>query len=160
MQGDMRGLWRISIVGALAVILIGAGSLSMSWAADKGKKAAQTDQSGKLDRSGTPSVQSTKASGAAIVSKATPCLGTGTPKIVQIDPDEGKAGQKVTITGKSLGAKDCPPAVSFGPGQPAKFEYVNETTLTATVPAVNKKGIRLLTVTTASGGDSKAFLVK
>jgi hypothetical protein len=82
------------------------------------------------------------------------------PKIEKVKPDEGKAGDKVTIAGSSFGAKGCLTAVSFGPGNPAKFEHVNETTVTATVPAVKKKGIHLLTVTTASGEDSKAFLVK
>jgi hypothetical protein len=160
MQRHMQGLWKSSIVGALALILIGAGAMPLSWAADKEKKAAKTDTGVKVDRSGTARTQSTKASGAAIVAKSTACLGSMAPKITQVDPDEGKAGQKVTIKGSSLGAKDCLPTVSFGPGAAAKFEYVNETTLTTTVPALNKKGIRLLTVTTAFGGDSKAFLVK
>lgn len=161
--------WAISIVGILVLSLIGAGPWSMPWAAEKGqttKKAAKTEQSAKpdtgvkVDRSGTARTQSTRASGAKIVATSKPCLGADPPKIDQINPDEGKAGQKVTITGKGLGAKDCPPEVSFGPGQPAKFEYVDEKTLTTTVPNTSKKGIRLLTVTTASGGDSKAFLVK
>jgi len=168
MEASVRGLWRISIVGALALALIGAGTLSMTWAADKekaAKKAAKAEsapsQGVSVDsRSGTARVQSTKASGAAIVAKEAPCLGAPAPKISQIDPDEGKAGQKVTIKGSSLGAKDCPPEVAFGSGHPAKFELVNETTLVTTVPATNAKGIRLLTVTTQTGGDSKPFLVK
>jgi len=36
----------------------------------------------------------------------------------------------------------------------------NETTITTTVPAGGRKGLAMLTVTTASGEDSKAFLVK
>ena len=76
-----------------------------------------------------------------------------------VKPDEGKTGDKVTITGTNFGATGCLSSVSFGPGSPATFVHVNESTVTATVPS-GKKGIRLLTVTTASGEDSKPFFVK
>lgn len=91
--------------------------------------------------------------------KAKACFGTA-PQIEKVSPDEGKAGDNVTITGSQLGSADCLRSVSFGPGHTAMFTMKNDTTITATVPAGGRKGLALLTVTTASGEDSKSFLVK
>jgi len=91
--------------------------------------------------------------------KATACFGLA-PKIEKLTPDEGKAGDKITIKGSQFGAKDCLNGVSFGPGHPAQYSVQNETTITATVPSGGRKGLAIVTVTTASGEDSKAFLLK
>ena len=91
--------------------------------------------------------------------KAKACFGIA-PQIEKVSPDEGKAGDNVTITGSKLGPADCLRSVSFGPGHIAMFTMKNDTTITATVPAGGRKGLALLTVTTASGEDSKSFLVK
>jgi hypothetical protein len=101
----------------------------------------------------------TKASGARIVDKSTACFGQ-TPKIDKVSPDEVKSGDKVTITGKDFGAAGCLASISFGPGNPAKFEQKNDMTVTATVPSIKKKGLVILTLTTASGEDSKPVLIK
>ena len=75
-------------------------------------------------------------------------------------PDEGKAGDKVTISGRNFGPVECLRSLSFGPGNPATFKLDNPTQITATVPTGRRKGMAMMTVTTASGEDSKAFLVK
>ncbi|MBP6199182.1 MAG: IPT/TIG domain-containing protein, partial [Nitrospira sp.] len=81
-------------------------------------------------------------------------------KIQSVTPDEAKAGEKVTISGRGFGPADCLRSLSFGPGYPAAFTFVNDTQITATVPTGRRKGMAMMTVTTASGEDSKAFLVK
>lgn len=91
--------------------------------------------------------------------KAKACFGEA-PKIERLSPDEGKAGQKVTITGSKFGSADCLRGVSFGPGNAADFKMKDEGTITATVPKGGRKGLAIVTVTTASGQDSKPFLVK
>ena len=91
--------------------------------------------------------------------KAKACFGEA-PKIENLTPDDGKAGDKVTIKGTKFGSADCLRGVSFGPGHAATFTMKNETTITATVPKGGRKGLAIVTVTTASGEDSKPFLIK
>jgi hypothetical protein len=176
MEVSMRSLLKGSAMALLAIVLIGAG-VSLSWAAEKDKEVKKDkpkkektskektvkekpakEQPAKTDRSGTAHVPSTKASGASIVAGSKACFGDP-PKITSVEPDEGKAGQKVTITGKNFGVEGCHASVSFGPGNSAKITQESETSVTATVPD-GHKGIRLLIVTTVSGEDSKPFLVK
>ena len=67
----------------------------------------------------------------------------------------GTAGKAESCFGEAA----CLRGVSFGPGHPAQFQQTNGS-ITTTVPSGGKKGLVLLTVTTASGENSKAFLVK
>ena len=105
-------------------------------------------------------IQSTKAKAAESsgMKKGQNCATQG-PKVKKVSPDEGKTGEKVTITGERFGAPGCVAMVSFGPGSPAKFTHVDDKTLTAVVPD-GKNGLELLTVTGAVGEDSKPFLRK
>jgi IPT/TIG domain len=105
-------------------------------------------------------IQSTKAK-AAESSRMTQGKNCATqwPKVKKVTPDEGKTGEKVTITGERFGAPGCVTMVSFGPGSPAKFTHVDDKTLTAVVPD-GKNGLELLTVTGSVGEDSKPFLRK
>jgi hypothetical protein len=91
--------------------------------------------------------------------QAKACFGEA-PKIDKLSPDEGNAGDNVTIKGTNFGSADCLRGVSFGPGHAATFKMKDETTITATVPKGGRKGLTIVTVTTASGEDSKPFLVK
>ena len=90
--------------------------------------------------------------------KSIACFGEA-PKLDKVTPDEGKAGDKVTITGTSFGEAACLRGVSFGPGHPAQFRQTNDS-ITTTVPTGGTKGLVLLSVTTASGENSKPFLIK
>ena len=105
-------------------------------------------------------IQSTKAKAAesSRMTQGKNCATQG-PKVKKVSPDEGKTGEKVTITGERFGAPGCVAMVSFGPGSPAKFTHVDDKTLTAVVPD-GKNGLELLTVTGAVGEDSKPFLRK
>ncbi len=87
------------------------------------------------------------------------CFGVA-PQIERLVPDEGEPGVKVTITGAEFGSPDCLRGVSFGPGQASAFTMENESTIVTTVPTDGRKGLVMVTITTASGEDSKPFLVK
>jgi hypothetical protein len=96
---------------------------------------------------------------AETANKGNACFGEA-PKIVKISPDEGRAGDKITISGTKFGSSECLRSISFGPGHDAAFTMKNETTITTTVPKNGRKGLTLVTVTTASGEDSRTFLLK
>jgi hypothetical protein len=137
----------------LILPLLGLGT--DGWAAEKDKavkkKGAQATQKSPSDKAG-------KHSSATIADKSTTCFGL-TPKIEKITPDEVKPGDHVKITGHDFGTSGCLSSVSFGPGHPAKFSHDSDSVVTATVPSANK-GLVIVTVTTESGEDSKAVLVK
>jgi len=161
MPTEMKHRARGLAVAWTAIVLLACvvpGGAVAAESKEKGPAAKQAAPA-QVDKSGTAHVSSTKASGAAAVAKTKACFGDA-PKIERVAPDEGKAGETVTITGKNFGAAGCLASVSFGPGNAATFKHENESTVTVTVPESGKKGIRLLTVTTASGEDSKPFLVK
>ena len=103
-------------------------------------------------------IKSIRASGADSVAKSQSCS-TATPKIKKITPDEGKAGDRVTITGVNFGKAGCVSGVSFGPGSPAKFTQQDDKTVSATVPE-GHKGLEMLTLTGFTGEDSKIFVRK
>jgi hypothetical protein len=150
---------RITVaIGALAICLAAISPADI-WAAEpvnqekKAKKQAQT-QTG----TAAPKATAKKFASAETAGKGQSCFGEA-PKLDKLTPDEGKAGDKVTITGSNFGAAACLRGVSFGPGHPAQFKQTNDS-ITTTVPSGGKKGLVLLTVTTASGESSKPFLVK
>ncbi|MBX3330836.1 MAG: hypothetical protein KF722_10575 [Nitrospira sp.] len=87
------------------------------------------------------------------------CFGVA-PQIEELVPDEGEPGAQVTIKGAEFGSPDCLRGVSFGPGHASTFTMKDEFTIVTTVPADGRKGLVMVTVTTASGEDSKVFLVK
>jgi hypothetical protein len=162
------------VVGVLAAVAF-AGQLSLALAADEApkkeepKKEAPKKDKKKEKAKAAPSdeapqpgagIQSNKAkaSESPRLTKGKSCSGDS-PKIKKVTPDEGKQGDKVTITGEAFGEPGCISGVSFGPGNPAKFTQVDGQTITATVPE-GKKGVEFLTVTGFTGQDTKPFLRK
>ena len=145
-------------IGVMAIALVAISSTG-TWAAEpvkqekKAKKPAQTQTTASAKKATAQKFASAETAG-----KAQSCYGEA-PRLDKLTPDEGKAGDKVTITGTSFGEAACLRSVSFGPGHPAKFQQTNDS-ITTTVPSGGKKGMVLLTVTTASGENSKPFLVK
>ena len=106
-----------------------------------------------------PTAPIPKYTAAATAANAQACFGDA-PKIESIMPDEGRPGDAVTISGRNFGPAECLRSLSFGPGYPATFKLDNNTQITATVPKGRRTGLAMLTVTTASGEDSKVFVVK
>ena len=145
------------LIGVVGLVLT-TSDPGQALAADKEKPAkkpkAATEAKAPKAKADKPKFQTAEKAG-----KAKACFGEA-PQITKLTPDEGKAGDKVTISGTKFGTTDCLRGVSFGPGHAATFTIKNETTITATVPSGGRKGLAMVTVTTASGEDSKAFLVK
>ena len=155
---------RITVaIGVLALSLT-AISPTVTWATDpvkqekKVKKPAKVGTSAPAVKATAPKVIAPKVSTAETAGKAPSCFGEA-PQLDKLTPDEGKAGDRVTITGTGFGEAACLRGVSFGPGHPAQFHQTNDS-ITTTVPSGGKKGLVLLSVTTASGENSRPFLVK
>ncbi|MEK7235293.1 MAG: IPT/TIG domain-containing protein [Nitrospirota bacterium] len=150
---------RITVAIGVLAICLATISPAGTWAAEpvkqekNAKKPAQTQANASAKKSIAPKFASAETAG-----KAQSCYGEA-PRLDKLTPDEGKAGDTVTITGTSFGAAACLRSVSFGPGHPAQFQQTDDS-ITTTVPSGGKKGLVLLTVTTASGENSKPFLVK
>ncbi len=62
------------------------------------------------------------------------CSGTA-PKFEKVSPDEGNAGDKVTMTGTNFSATECLRTLSFGPCHEGKFQMDSATKITATMPS-------------------------
>ncbi len=106
--------------------------------------------------------ESTKGFDAGKVDRDPICDRSKRPRILKVEPDEAKPGQKVTIKGENFGTKECFHGVAFMAAGSAKIDYtfVNDTTIEATVPTV-KAGMTFIDVV-AGGGNarSKGFLVQ
>jgi hypothetical protein len=150
--------FRIAIAIGILALSLAAFTPVVSQAAEpvkQEKKASKPAQKGTTAPAQAPLK---KFSTAEIAGKAHSCFGEA-PILDKLIPDQGKAGEKVTITGTNFGAAACLRGVSFGPGHPAQFHQTNNS-ITTTVPNGGKKGLVLLTVTTASGESSRPFLIK
>lgn len=146
------------ILGILAAVAF-VGQVGLVAAADEPKKEKKAKEAPAASKPGG-GIESNKAkaSESPRLTKGKTCSGDP-PKIKKITPDEGKTGDKVTITGEHFGEPGCVTMVSFGPGGAAKFTHVDDKTITATVPE-GKKGMEFLTVTGATSQDTKPFLRK
>jgi len=150
---------RITVAIGVLAICLAAISPAGTWAAEpvkqekKAKKPAQVRTSALAPKATAPKFASAETAG-----NAPSCFGEA-PKLDKLTPDEGKAGDRVIITGTNFGEAACLRGISFGPGHPAQFQQTNDS-ITTTVPRGGKKGLVLLTVTTASGENSKPFLMK
>ena len=156
--------FRITVaIGGLAIFL-GAMSPVATLAVEpvkqekKAKKPAKAPTIAPASKATSQKVTAPKFESAETAGKAPSCFGEA-PILDKVTPDEGKTGDRITITGTNFGQAACLRGVSFGPGHPAQFQQTNNS-ITATVPSGGKKGLVLLTVTTASGENSKAFLIK
>lgn len=107
-------------------------------------------------------VESIQGSDDSKIEKDPICDRSKQPKIMKVEPDEAKPGQKITIKGEHFGTKECFHGVAFSAAGQAKIDYtfVNETTIQATVPDV-RPGMTFIDLI-AGGGNarSKAFLIQ
>ena len=150
-----------SIAVAIGVLALSLAAITpaISWAAEPVKQEKKAKQPAQVRTNALdPKAPAPKYTTAETAGKAAPCSGEA-PTLDKLTPDEGKAGDKVTITGTNFGEAACLRGVSFGPGHPAQFHQTNDS-ITTTVPSGGKKGMVLLSVTTASGENSRPFLVK
>ena len=156
----MRTFWLGSTSASimLATLLCFMGTPGLSLAGESGKPVKPSTPAPKA-KSVKPKTDVIKYRSAETAAKATACFGES-PKIEKLTPDEGPTGHTITIKGSQFGTPDCLRTVAFGPGHSATYTVKNGSTITATVPANSRKGLVLVTVTTASGEDSKPFLIK
>ncbi len=107
-------------------------------------------------------IESIKGFDAQKVEKDPVCDRTRRPKILKVEPDEAKPGEKVIIKGENFGTKECFHGVAFSAAGAAQVEYkfVNDSTIEAVVPDT-KAGMTFIDVV-AGGGNarSKGFLIK
>ena len=83
------------------------------------------------------------------------------PKILKVEPDEAKPGDKVVIKGENFGTKECFHGVTFSSASGAniKFTYVNDTTVEAVVPDT-RSGMSFVIVVAGGGSAQKPVLIK
>lgn len=126
-------------------------------------KAEAKDEGAIVDGAGFTlyDVESIQGSDESKIEKDPVCDRSKQPKIVKVEPDEAKPGQKVMIRGEHFGTKECFHGVAFSAAGQAKIDstFVNETTIEATVPDV-RPGMSFIDII-AGGGNarSKAFLI-
>lgn len=154
----MRSSWKMGLLVSMLAVGFLYGTLGTAPAAEPETKAKKPKAS-QEPKAAKPKAEKSKSKTADTAGTPTACFGVA-PKIEKVSPDEGKAGDKVTITGTNFGTAACLRSVSFGPGHTATFKMESTTKITAMVPSGGRKGLAILTVTTASGEDSKPFLVK
>ena len=150
---------RITVAIGVLALSLAAISPAGTWGAEpvklekKAKKPAQVHKNALAPKATAPKFATAETAG-----KSPSCFGEA-PKLDKLTPDEGEAGVRVIITGTNFGEVACLRGVSFGPGSPAQFQQTDDS-IETTVPSGGKKGMVLLTVTTASGENSRPFLVK
>jgi hypothetical protein len=150
---------RITVAIGVLAIFLAAISPAGTWAAEPVKQEKKAKKSPQVRTSAlAPKVTAPKFATAETAGKAPSCFGEA-PNLDKLTPDEGKAGDRVIVSGTNFGEAACIRGVSFGPGHPAQFQQTNDS-ITTIVPIGGKKGLVLLTVTTASGENSRPFLVK
>jgi len=83
------------------------------------------------------------------------------PKILKVEPDEAKPGDKVVIKGENFGTKECFHGVTFSSasGATIKYTYVNDTTVEAVVPDT-RSGMSFVIVVAGGGSAQKPVLIK
>ena len=140
----------------VAVLLIPSHAL---WAAEGATPEGTTEEGTGFGLFGTESI---KGFDASKVEKDPVCDLSKRPKILKVEPDEAKPGEKVVINGENFGTKECFHGVAFSAtgGASVQYTFVNETTIEVIVPEA-KAGMSFIDVV-AGGGNarSKGFLIK
>ena len=117
----------IIAIGVLAICLAAISPAGI-WAAEqvkqekKVKKPAKARTSAPAPKAAAPQVALPKFATAETAGNAPSCFGEA-PTLDKLTPDEGKAGDKVTITGTSFRAQDRPkPGNGSGTAKKGKRE--------------------------------------
>ncbi len=89
------------------------------------------------------------------------CDRTKRPKIIKVEPDVVKPGDRVVIKGENFGTRECFRSVYFSKASKAKvdYTYVNQSTIKATVPQVPPGMTFIHTITGAGSAQSKGVLI-
>jgi hypothetical protein len=152
----------VAVMLAVALVFAPAGPV---WSAEQAKPGAQQAPEGEhVEGSGFSlfDTESIKGFDETKVQKDPVCDRSKRPKIVAVEPDEVKPGDKVVIRGENFGSKECIQSVTFSSaaGSKIEYKYVNENTIEARVPD-SKAGMAFVIVVAGSGSaQSKPVLIK
>lgn len=142
-----------------APLILACGSLiGLFLTTPLGAQEGQMNEGAGYTMWGTESI---KGSDEDKIQKDPVCDRSRRPRVVKVEPDEVKPGDKVTITGENFGTKECFHGVSFSAASksPVTYTLVNDTTIEATVPDV-KNGMTFIVVVAGGGSaQSKGVLV-
>lgn len=140
------------------LILVCGGFIGLCLATPLSAQEGQMNEGAGYTMWGTESI---KGSDEDKIQKDPVCDRSRRPKVVKVDPDEVKPGDKVTITGENFGTKECFHGVSFSAASksPVTYTLVNDTTIEVTVPDM-KNGMTFVVVVAGGGSaQSKGVLV-
>jgi len=106
--------------------------------------------------------ESIKGFDAAKVERDPVCDRSKPPRIVKVEPDEAKAGDKVVISGENFGSKECFHTVTFSAAsnKPVAFKFLSDSVIEATVPDA-KTGMSFVIIVAGGGSaQSRPVLIK
>lgn len=126
--------------------------------------SARAEQGANVEGSGFTlfDTESIKGFDAQKVEKDPVCDRSKRPRIVKVEPDEAKPGDKVVIKGENFGTKECFHGVTFSAASKEKvaYNFVNDSTIEATVPE-SKTGMSFVIIVAGGGSaQSKPLLIK
>jgi hypothetical protein len=159
------------VTAALTLAPVGTAAQTPTEAADQGSKPADQGKGAKPAPQGSNvegsgyslfDTESIKGFDESKVQKDPVCDRSRRPRILKIEPDEVKPGDKVVISGENFGSKECIQSVTFSSaaGSKIEYKYVNDTTIEAKVPDT-KSGMSFVIVVAGSGSaQSKPVLIK
>jgi IPT/TIG domain len=150
----------LAIINVLLAMTLATVPVGPGWAAEQEKKDVGEDVEG----SGYSlfDTESIKGFDESKVQKDPVCDHSKRPRILKVEPDEVKPGEKVVIRGENFGSKECIQSVTFSSAAGSKidYKYVNDTTIEAKVPD-SKAGMSFVIVVAGSGSaQSKPVLIK
>lgn len=152
----------ILFTGLTIISFVSTDRLRAEEPAKKGASSAEQGSTAEGTGFGMFDLPSIKGFDESKVEKDPICDRNKRPKIVKVEPDEAKPGDKVMIKGENFGTKECFHGVTFSAvsGTPVKYKYVNDTTIEAIVPDA-KAGMTFVVVVAGGGrAQSKAVLIK
>jgi hypothetical protein len=152
----------VMLVLAMALVVSPAGLSSLAEQTSAGAQKAPEGEHVEGSGFSLFDTESIKGFDETKVQKDPVCDRSKRPKIVAIEPDEVKPGDKVVIRGENFGAKECIQSVTFSSaaGSKIEYKYVNENTIEAKVPD-SKAGMSFVIVVAGSGSaQSKPVLIK
>jgi hypothetical protein len=106
--------------------------------------------------------ESIKGSDTAKVERDPVCDQSKRPRIVRVEPDEARPGDKVVITGENFGTKECFHAVTFSAASktPVDFKFMSDSTIEAVVPDATAGMSFVIIVAGGGSAQSKPVLIK
>lgn len=161
----MRNAFRGVVTVAFCAMTVALPGWS-GWAAEEKPEGGQPKPEGGQIEEGTGfsmfGTESIKGFDASKVEKDPVCDRSKRPKIMKVEPDEAKPGDKVVVKGEGFGTKECFHGVAFSaaPGTAVQYKFVSETAIEVVVPDT-RAGMSFIDVV-AGGGNarSKGFLIK